>query len=316
MLIQFEHVTRQFHDHKAVDDVSFSIGNGEIVGLLGHNGAGKTTIMKLLTGYLQPTYGQIFVDGSSQDSNLRLIQSKMGYLPENCPLWPDMSIVEFLLYQASLKDIPKDEIDDHVYQVIQRTNLNEKANQPIGTLSKGYRQRVGVANAILNQPKIIILDEPTNGLDPTQTLNMRALIKELAETSTVILSTHILQEVQALCDRVIIVRSGKIVTDSRLDQLDQLKGLRITVDQNEQCMKTLFADLKNVHDIKLQSQKDNQYHYLLDVDMSDTSIISQKIIQAGFQLYELTQVRQDLETLFKNNYALQTTSEDKANHVA
>ena len=311
MLIQFDHITRQFNGHKAVDDVSFSIDQGEIVGLLGHNGAGKTTIMKLLTGYLEPTHGNIFVDGLSIDNDLPSIQSRMGYLPENGPLWPDMTIVEFLLYQAALKGIAKTELDDQVFHVIKKTNLTEKALQPIGTLSKGYRQRVGVANAILNQPKIIILDEPTNGLDPAQTLNMRGLIQELAKTSTIILSTHILQEVEDICDRVIIVRTGKIVTDKKLDELDQIIGLRITVDQNENTMQSFFNDSIGVSEISLQKQHEDRYQYLIDVKPALSANISQKILQAGYQLFEITPERQNLETFFKEDYAFQSTKENR-----
>ena len=311
MLIQFDHITRQFNGHKAVDDVSFSIDQGEIVGLLGHNGAGKTTIMKLLTGYLEPTHGNIFVDGLSIDNDLPSIQSRMGYLPENGPLWPDMTIVEFLLYQAALKGIAKTELDDQVFHVIKKTNLTEKALQPIGTLSKGYRQRVGVANAILNQPKIIILDEPTNGLDPAQTLNMRGLIQQLAKTSTIILSTHILQEVEAICDRVIIVRTGKIVTDKKLDELDQIIGLRITVDQNENTMQSFFNDSIGVSEISLQKQHEDRYQYLIDVKPALSANISQKILQAGYQLFEITPERQNLETFFKEDYAFQSTKENR-----
>lgn len=315
MLIQFDHVTRQFNGYKAVNDVSFFIDQSEIVGLLGHNGAGKTTIMKLLTGYLEPTNGQIYVDGLRMDCDLHSIQSRMGYLPENCPLWPDMSVIEFLLYQASLKGIPKAELDDQVFRIIKKTHLVEKANQPIGTLSKGYRQRVGVANAILKHPKIIILDEPTNGLDPTQTLNMRALIQELAKTSTVILSTHILQEVQAVCDRVIIVRDGKIVTDERLDELDQTKGLRVTVDQDEQTMQALCKDLISVKTIQLKSIRDNKYQYKLEVDSEMAPKISQKILEAGHQLFEISPERQDLETLFKEDYVAQENLESDTKDV-
>ena len=305
MLIQFDHITRQFNAHKAVDDVSFSIGSGEIVGLLGHNGAGKTTIMKLLTGYLEPTYGQIHVDGLLMDRDLQAIQSRIGYLPENCPLWPDMSIIEFLLYQASIKGIKKSEIDDQVSYVIKKTHLVEKSTQAISTLSKGYRQRVGVANAILNHPKIIILDEPTNGLDPTQTFNMRALIKELARTSTIILSTHILQEVKAVCDRVINVRAGKIVTDSKLDELDQVKGLRVTVDKNEQVMRAFCENLTEVKNIYLKDHNEGEYQYILDVDIALASKISRKIFEAGYQLFEIATEKYDLETLFKENYVAQ-----------
>ena len=272
--------------------------------------------MKMLTGYLEPTQGQIQVDGLSMKSNMSLIQSRIGYLPENCPLWADMTIIEFLSYQAALKGIAKASIDSEVVNVIRRTNLQQKATQCIGTLSKGYHQRVGVANAILNRPKIIILDEPTNGLDPTQTLNMRTLILELAKTSTVILSTHILQEVQAICDRVIIVRAGKITTDSRMDELNQIRGLRVTVDQDEQAMNELCEDLIGIEAVELKSQYQGQYKYLLDTDIDLAAKVSQKILNAGYQLFEITPERQDLESLFKQDYTTEVDSDNESQHVA
>ena len=302
MLIQFDHVTRQFDSHKAVDDVSFGIDQGEIVGLLGHNGAGKTTIMKLLTGYLEPTCGEIIVNGQSMGRDTQLIQASMGYLPENCPLWPNMSIIEFLTYQASLKNITAAQRQDYILRAIERTHLREKATQAIRTLSKGYRQRVGVANAILSNPKIIILDEPTNGLDPTQTLHMRALIRELAQTSTIILSTHILQEVEAVCDRVIIVRLGKIVTDKKLSELDQPTGLQITVDQNEHKIRALLESLAGVRAITFKNARDGQFQYMLDADLSLAASISRTVLSAGYQLFEMSTRRQTLETLFKEDF--------------
>lgn len=315
MLIQFDQVTLQYNKHKALDNVSFSIDQGEIVGLLGHNGAGKTTIMKLLTGYLESTHGHVYVDGLCMDRDLHVIQSKMGYLPENCPLWPDMSIIEFLLYQATLKGISKSELDDQVLDVIKRTHLIEKATQSIGTLSKGYRQRVGVANAILNKPKIIILDEPTNGLDPTQTFNMRALIQELAKTSTVILSTHVLQEVEAVCDRVIIVRAGEIVTDKKINELNQINGLRVTVDQNEQTMQVLCNDLIGADAIQLMSVDKNLYQYILKADVELAPNISERILQAGYQLFQITPEKQNLETLFKEDYVVHVNESDGMKNV-
>ena len=315
-IIQFDHVSCEFSGFKAVNDVSFSINQGEIVGLLGHNGAGKTTIIKLLTGYLVPTQGQIIVDGLHVDLDLSAVQSRIGYLPENCPLWPDMPVIEFLLFQASLKAIPKSEVNDRISYALQKTNLIDKAMQPIGTLSKGYRQRVGVANAIINQPKIIILDEPTNGLDPVQIIGMRELIQELAQSSTIIISTHILQEVQAVCDHVKIIRAGRIVTDSSLDDLDQIKGLRVTVNQNEKVVKELFSDVEEVKSIQLMSADSNQYQYLFDVRTTLSACVSQKIFEAGYQLIEITPERNDLETLFKDDYVIQKNKGDQIRDVA
>ena len=315
-IIEFDHVTCEFNGFKAVDDVSFSVEEGKVIGLLGHNGAGKTTIIKLLTGYLVPTQGQIIVDGMYVDRDLTGAQSRIGYLPENCPLWPDMSIIEFLLYQASLKGISKSKLDDHVFHVIQKTHLVDKAMQRIGTLSKGYRQRVGVANAILNHPKIIILDEPTNGLDPVQIMHMRELIHELAKSSTLIISTHIMQEVQAVCDHVKIIRTGKMIMDSSLDDIGQVQGLRITVNQNEKHIQELFSDMKEVKLITLNSTSDNQYQYLMEIDTKLASTVSQKIIEAGYQLFEMTPERRSLESIFEEDYLTQSNARGKTKYVA
>jgi ABC-2 type transport system permease protein len=217
-MIQIDHLTRRYGEFVAVDDVSFRIDHGEVVGLLGHNGAGKTTIMKMMTGFLEPTSGSIRVENLEIGRDTRAIQSRIGYLPENCPLYPEMTVIDYLDFQASLHGLGADQRDHAIAQSIRRTALLDKATQAIQTLSRGYRQRVGVAQAILHDPDIVILDEPTNGLDPTQILHMRELIHELAKTATVIVSTHILQEVQAVCDRVLILRAGRLVVDSRLGE--------------------------------------------------------------------------------------------------
>ncbi|MCI5219889.1 MAG: ABC transporter ATP-binding protein, partial [Candidatus Electrothrix sp. LOE2] len=190
-MINVEHLTRKYGDFTAVDDVSFAIGQGEIVGLLGHNGAGKTTIMKMMTGFLEPTKGNITVDDLDVGRNRREIQKKIGYLPENCPVYPEMTVLEYLEYSAALHGVAEQDRPALIREAVARTALEAKATKPLSTLSRGYRQRTGVAQAILHKPDILILDEPTNGLDPTQIQHMRTLIRELAETSTVIISTHI-----------------------------------------------------------------------------------------------------------------------------
>ncbi len=297
-MIKFEHVTRKFNDFIAVDDVSFNIEQGQIVGLLGHNGAGKTTVMKMLTGFLEPTNGLIYVNDFLIGRDTTQIQSKLGYLPENCPLWTDMTVVNYLLYQAALHNILNADSKKLVVRAIQRTKLIEKATQPIRSLSKGYRQRVGVAQAILHNPEIIILDEPTNGLDPTQTINMRELIRELAKTSTVILSTHIMQEVQALCERVIIMHSGKIVKDSRLDEINHELPLLITIDQDEKTALSVLEKIQGINAVKLKCKIDGKFLYSLDADLELGARVSEAVHKAGFKLYELTPEKRDLETLF------------------
>ena len=215
-MIEVQHLTRRYGDLVAVDDVSFRIDHGEVVGLLGHNGAGKTTIMKMLTGFLEPTSGMIRLADLEIGTDTRAIQARLGYLPENCPVWPEMTVIDYLDYQANLHGLPEGQRRAAIAKAIRRTALKEKATATIQTLSRGYRQRVGVAQAILHEPDIVILDEPTNGLDPTQIRQMRDLIRELAQTATVMISTHILQEVQAICDRVIIIRNGHKALDASM----------------------------------------------------------------------------------------------------
>ena len=217
-MIVAKNLTRNYGAVTAVDDVSLKIEAGEIVGLLGHNGAGKTTIMKMLTGFLEPTAGSVEINGHDMESARSLAQSCVGYLPENCPLYPEMSVVEFLDYAAELKGVSDDDRPKAIKEAIAATELGDKAMEPISSLSRGYRQRIGVAQAILHKPNIVILDEPTNGLDPSQIKHMRDLIKRLAENATVILSTHILQEVAAVCGRVIVVNRGRVALDFCLER--------------------------------------------------------------------------------------------------
>ena len=299
-MIKFEQVSRKFNDFVAVDNVSFEVYQGQIVGLLGPNGAGKTTIMKMLTGFLEPTSGSIYVDNLKMGRDTAQIQSKLGYLPENCPLWADMIVIDYLSYYAELHNILNRDNRELVVNAIQRTMLSDKASQPIRSLSKGYRQRVGVAQAILHDPELIILDEPTNGLDPTQTINMRELIRELAKTSTVILSTHIMQEVQALCERVIIMHSGKVVKDARLDEINQDAPILITIDQDEPRARPILENIQGVSSVQLKSNADGNYQYSLDTDKSSIPTISDAVHKAGFKLYALAPERRDLETVFTN----------------
>lgn len=295
-MIRVERLTRRYGDFTAVDDVSFHIGRGEIVGLLGHNGAGKTTIMKMLTGYLEPTAGSIHIDGLDIRQHRRAIQARIGYLPENCPVWPEMTVIDYLDYQASLNGVPPERRARAVATAIRRTALKDKATAPIQTLSRGYRQRVGVAQAILHEPDIVILDEPTNGLDPTQIRQMRALIGELARTATVIVSTHILQEVQAVCERVLIMRAGRLVVDARLDEL-QRDGRRLLVSVDGDAGKVLAA-VPGVARVEEKEGLDGQRHYLLEAEPAVGPAVARAVQEAGLSLYALQPERRDLEAVF------------------
>src|SRR5690606_25587255 len=226
-MLEVSGLTRRYGDFLAVDKVSFAIGSGEIVGLLGHNGAGKTTIMKMLSGFLEPDAGTVRISGIDLAASPKEVQKHLGYLPENLPVYPDMVVADYLDYAADLKGLAGDVKRAEIARAVRETDIGDKFLAPIATLSRGYRQRVGVAQAILGKPRLLILDEPTNGLDPTQTLHMRNLIRRLAEHATVIISTHIMQEVEALCGHVLIVKGGRLVIDEKLDDLKLARELEI-----------------------------------------------------------------------------------------
>ena len=228
MSIQVDKITRFYGEQKALDEVSFSIKKGEIVGFLGPNGAGKSTLMKILTGYLQPTSGKATVNEFPLDSHLLQAQKSTGYLPEHNALYTEMYVREYLEFSASIYQVSKKQIEE----VISRTGLLPEANKKIEQLSKGYRQRVGLANALLHDPEVLILDEPTTGLDPNQLVEIRDLIRESGKQKTIFLSTHIMREVEALCDRVIIISKGKIVADKKLADLrnEQVQVIEVEFD--------------------------------------------------------------------------------------
>lgn len=294
-MITVDHLSRSYGELRAVDDVSFRVGRGEIVGLLGHNGAGKTTIMKMMTGYLEPTAGTVEVEGLEIGRDTRAIQARIGYLPENCPIYPDMTVIDYLDYQAGLHGLDEDERPRAIARAIRRTALEPKATELIRTLSRGYQQRVGVAQAILHSPEIVILDEPTNGLDPTQILEMRSLIRELAEGATVMISTHILQEVQAVCDRVLILRSGQLVVDSRLDDLRRGRRLVVSVDGEAE---SPLGRVDGVAGVEVREQADGRTTYALDADEEAAPRVVDALAQAGRRLYTLRPEQRDLETVF------------------
>lgn len=219
MSIEVKNLSKVFEEQRAVDHISFNLKKGEIVGFLGPNGAGKSTTMKMITGYIPPSDGEIFVDGISVLEHPKLVQQKIGYLPEANPLYFDMYVREFLNFCAGIFKISN--AQKRIDEVIAQTGLTIEEKKIIGSLSKGYKQRVGLAQALLHQPEVFILDEPTSGLDPNQIIEIRNLIKEIGKNKTVLLSTHIMQEVEALCDRVMIINKGKIVANETLQDLQK-----------------------------------------------------------------------------------------------
>lgn len=239
MSIELTSIVKTYGTQKAVNNISFSAKKGEIVGFLGPNGAGKSTTMKILTGFIKPSKGTVLVSGIDVISNPIEAQKKIGYLPEHNPLYLDMYVKEYLQFQASLHNIEKSRINE----IIDRVGLKIEAHKKINQLSKGYRQRVGLAAAILHNPEVLILDEPTTGLDPNQLVEIRQLIKELGKDKTVLLSTHIMQEVEAMCDRVIIINKGEIVINKPISELktDNEQVIKVTFDYKleEQFIKRL-----------------------------------------------------------------------------
>ena len=226
-MIELSHVSKYFGNFKAVDDISFSIPTGQIVGLLGTNGAGKTTTMRMITGFWGTTSGTIRIDDEDINSDIVKAKSKIGYMPESSPLYGDMIVEDYLKY---LCQIHSQKAHEKIPVLCETCGLKEVMHKNISDLSRGYKQRVGLAHALINDPEILILDEPTSGLDPNQIEDVRNLIKEIGKTRTVIISTHILQEVESICDRVIIISAGKIVADSPTTELRESFGEKIAVD--------------------------------------------------------------------------------------
>ena len=212
-MLKLDQVSKTYNGQRGVQSLNFSMERGEIVGFLGPNGAGKTTTMRMITGYLRPTEGKVLLDGMSVHEEGRKVRSRIGYLPETPPLYPDMTVQSYLKFVAKLRDVPAREQKNRVDEMVSRLGLNGREHQMIRSLSKGYKQRTGLAGAIIHKPDLLILDEPTSGLDPNQIMEIRDLIKELGENHTVLLSTHILPEVSALCSRVLIINQGKLVLD-------------------------------------------------------------------------------------------------------
>ena len=288
-------LSRHYGTVKAADNVSFSVEPGEIVGLLGHNGAGKTTVMKLLTGYIEPTSGEAWVNDVLVQDDPVEAQAHIGYLPESQPFYGEMSVADYLMFAATMRGIPFEERASSVQKVVEDTDLAERFLDTIDTLSRGFQQRVSVAQAILHQPPVLILDEPTNGLDPTQTIQMRELIQRLAEESTVILSTHIMQEVDAICDRVLIMRDGELVVDERLDELSRAARVAIRSSASRE-------QLNNVTGLRVDkgSEVDEFFFHVDDGKDAQTQIneVVPKLVEANISIYGVQPERQDLETLF------------------
>ncbi|OUX43972.1 MAG: hypothetical protein CBE21_01370 [Proteobacteria bacterium TMED261] len=302
-MIEVKNLVRKYGEFAAVDDVSFEIANGEVVGLLGHNGAGKTTIMKMLTGFLEPSFGSVKIDGLDIQSSPTKLQSEMGYLPESLPIYPELTVVAYLEYAARLRDVDPRVC---VRKAIESTGLDEKALDLVSTLSRGYKQRVGVAQAILHEPKFLVLDEPTNGLDPNQIQQMRDLIRSLSEVATVILSTHIMQEVSAVCDRAIILNSGKLALDERLASLETTGSIRLRTSEGAD-VRSCLSDLDVIE--AMETSVDGTWSLTLSgVADESAPLIAKALVDSGHPIIELTLESRDLESVFREISEQQITT--------
>ena len=294
MSIEVVNISKSYGAQKALDAISFSVKKGEIVGFLGPNGAGKSTLMKILTTYINADEGSAAVNGFDVNSNQKAVQLSVGYLPEHNPLYLDLYVREYLAFNAEVYKVSKSRIND----VIELTGLSSESHKKIGQLSKGYRQRVGLANALLHNPDVLILDEPTTGLDPNQLVEIRNVIKNVGKDKTVFLSTHIMQEVEAICDRVIIINNGKIVTDKKLDKLisadkEQIIEVEFDYKIEEEAVARMphLKSYKNTHDMVWELT------FISDIDMRPT--VFDFAHDNGLKTLQLNQKNKNLETIFR-----------------
>lgn len=294
MSIAVNNISKSFGAQKALDSISFSVKKGEIVGFLGPNGAGKSTLMKILTTYITADEGVAAVNGFDVNSQSKAVQQTIGYLPEHNPLYLDLYVREYLAFNADVYKVAKSRIEE----VIQLTGLSPESHKKIGQLSKGFRQRVGLANALLHNPDVLILDEPTTGLDPNQLVEIRNVIKNVGKDKTVFLSTHIMQEVEAICDRVIIIDKGKIVADKKLNHLiSSEKEQLIEVEFDQIVQEELIAKIENLTAFKNTYDMIWELTFKADKDMR--SVVFDFANANGLKTLQLNQKNKNLETVFR-----------------
>ena len=304
-MIQVENITKKYGSFTAVNDISFEIEEGEIVGFLGPNGAGKSTTMNMITGFIEPTSGKIIVDGYNISKKPKKAKRQIGYMPEGVPLYTDLTVKEFVTYMAELKGVPKKERKEKVEKALEDTGLTDVKNKLTRNLSRGYKQRVSMAGALVSNPKVIILDEPTVGLDPKQVTEIRALIKNLGKEHTVILSSHILSEVSQICNRVIIINKGKIIAIDTPENLEKKvvkdNTVYVTVEDPENKMDSVKDKLENVQEIKLieeNEDKTKKYKITADDGVDLRKNIFDTFAKEGITIFEMKKSDVTLEDAF------------------
>ena len=297
-MIDVKNLSKSYGPTVALKDVSFHVSAGDIIGLLGPNGAGKTTAMKILTGFLQPDEGHAVVDGIDVVENPLEVQKRIGYLPENAPLYPELTVQSYLKMIADLRQIPASERPARLSEAIRATHLEDYLTRPIGQLSKGYRQRVGLAQAILHKPTLLILDEPTLGLDPTQIVEVRRLIRRLARKNTVLLSTHIRSEVEATCDRVIILMNGQVRADARLEEIAATTDVILVLKEKVAGALPALKALPGIRTVEAAPIRDGIEYRVRGGDGDLRSTIYDLARQHQWPLRELRRDVRTLETVF------------------
>lgn len=299
-MIEVAELSKSYGPIEALKEISFNVAEGEVVGLLGPNGAGKSTTIKILTGYLQPDHGVVKVDGLDVLTHTQEVQSRIGYLPENAPLYPELSVQGYLRMIADLREIPREEQPALLSEAIYATGLEEHLTRPIGQLSKGFRQRVTLAQAILHKPKLLILDEPTVGLDPTQIVEIRHLIRRLARYSTVLFSSHILSEVEAVCNRVIIIINGELKADAHLAELSASTDAVLVLQDQTKGVDQALKSLDGVREVELLNPTDGHptYRILGEAEADLCPAIYNLARREDWTVRELRHDARTLETVF------------------
>lgn len=298
-MIQLDRVSKYYGKFLAVDDLSFHIKKGEIVAFLGPNGAGKTTTMRILTGYLPPSFGEVRIHGVDMYDEPEKVKAEIGYLPEVPPLYPELTVEEYLSFVAQLKKVPADRVSARVEEALELTDLKERRNTLIRALSKGLKQRTGIAQAIINHPKVLILDEPTVGLDPQQVMDIRNLIKNLAKDQkwTVLLSTHILAEAALICEKAIIINEGKIVAVDSIDELSKMTAgdmrIRVKVKKNMEEARQKLEKLEGIKSVLVDREE-----LQLISEYDNREQVARILANSSFGLLEMVQVRDSLEDTF------------------
>ena len=304
-MIEVKNITKKYGSFTAVDNISFKIEEGEIIGLLGPNGAGKSTTMSMITGYIEPTEGEIKVEGYDISKKPKKAKAQIGYMPEGVPLYSDLTVKEFVTYMAELKKVDRKTRKEKVEKIIEQTGLKDVEKKLTRNLSRGYKQRVSMAGALVGEPKILILDEPTVGLDPKQITEIRSLIKELGKTHTIILSSHILSEVSQICNKVIIINKGKIVAIDTPENLEKKvesnNTTYVTVEDTENKIETMKEKIPEIKDIKLiKENEDGTKEYVLesDKDVDLRKIVFNEFAKENITIFEMKKADTTLEDAF------------------